>query len=201
MRTVLHVGCGRTPLAAYTSRFPADQWREIRLDIDAAAAPDIVADMRDMSMVASGSVDALFSANNLEHVHFCEVPTVVSEFARVIKDGGFAVITVPDLQAIARLVADDRLTDAAYMSQAGPIRAMDMLFGLQSEIGLGKVFMAHKCGFTLSVLLEALAANGFARAGGLSRPALFDLWAIACKGWMADEDLQALASIYLPAGP
>ncbi|CAA7623933.1 methyltransferase domain-containing protein [Magnetospirillum sp. SS-4] len=201
MKTVLHVGCGRTPITAYTTRFPAGEWREIRLDIDAAAEPDIVADMRDMVAVATGSVDALFSANNLEHVHFCEVAGVVREFARVVRDGGFAVITVPDLQAIARLVADDRLTDTAYMSQMGPIRAMDMLFGLQSEIGRGNVFMAHKCGFTLSVLLEALAANGFSRAGGLGRPDHFDLWAIACKGWMPDEELQALANIHLPAGP
>lgn len=40
-KSVLHVGCGRTPLPA---SFPREQWQEIRYDIDPAGEPDLVGD-------------------------------------------------------------------------------------------------------------------------------------------------------------
>ena len=65
-------------------RFPAAAWREIRLDIDAGHRPDIVGSLTDMSGIVSGSVDAVYSCHNLEHLHAHEVPVALREFLRVL---------------------------------------------------------------------------------------------------------------------
>lgn len=67
-------------------------WRELRLDIEPATHPDIVADMTDMTPLASASVDAIFSCHNLEHLAPHEVPLALAEFHRVLRDDGFAII-------------------------------------------------------------------------------------------------------------
>ena len=78
------------------------------MDIDAGNEPDIVGSMLDMAAVHSGSVDAIYSAHNIEHVYTHEVPVVLKEFLRVLKPDGFLVITCPDLQAAAQMIADDK---------------------------------------------------------------------------------------------
>ena len=44
------------------------------------------------------------------------------------------VITCPDLQAIATLIAVDKLMQAAYTSAAGLITPLDMVYGLQKAL-------------------------------------------------------------------
>src|SRR4051812_41585625 len=103
--TVLHVGCGiRTEMKLHNA-FRNDAWREIRLDIDSEVEPDIVASMTDMSAVGDGSVDAIYSSHNLEHLYPPEVPIALQEFSRVLSPLGVAVIAVPDLQSVAELIA------------------------------------------------------------------------------------------------
>ena len=85
------------------------------------------------------------------------------------------------------LVAEDKLTEAAYVSPAGPIAPMDMLYGHRTAMRAGNLFMAHRCGFTLNVLLATLESAGFAKKIGLRRPHSFELWAMATKSEMSDE--------------
>jgi predicted SAM-dependent methyltransferase len=176
-RVVLHVGCGACEELHPTFRAPG--WREIRLDIDPEAQPDIVASIVSMPMVPSGSVDAVYSSHNLEHLFAHEVPQALAEFFRVLKAGGFALVTLPDLQAIARLIADDKLEDPAYISAAGPITPLDMLYGYRRYIALGNVFMAHKTGFSAKTLANALIAAGFATVHLAQEN--YTLWAEALK--------------------
>ena len=61
--------------------------------------------MLDMAAVQSESMDALYSAHNIEHVYAHEVPVVLTEFLRVLKPTGYLVITCPDLQTVCALVA------------------------------------------------------------------------------------------------
>lgn len=119
IRAFLHVGCGSASKKKTTAAFAGPDWRELRLDINPAVQPDFVGSMTDMAMVETGSVDAVFSAHNIEHLYAHEVPLALNEFLRVLKPDGFAVITCPDLQSVAALVAEDKLTDTAYMSPAG----------------------------------------------------------------------------------
>src|SRR5207248_2053781 len=118
---VLHIGCGTYRPDKLHAQFRVPGWRELRLDADPAVEPDIVASMTDMSMIPSGSVHAIWSSHNLEHIFAHEVAQALKEFHRVLHPEGFALITLPDLQRVAELIAADRLEDTAYMSAAGPI--------------------------------------------------------------------------------
>jgi hypothetical protein len=79
MKTFLHVGCG-TVKKSQIPGFRDDDWKEIRFDIDKNVNPDIEGTLTDMSQVKSGSMDAVYSAHNIEHVHPHEVPVVLKEF-------------------------------------------------------------------------------------------------------------------------
>src|SRR5262249_32054506 len=108
-----------------------------------------------------------------------EVPLALKEFHRVLKPGGLALVTMPDLQSVAALVANDRLEDTAFMSPAGPITPLDMIYGHRSSIARGNVFMAHRTRFTARTLRQALANAGFVRIDLQCEG--FNLWATAYK--------------------
>ena len=81
MKTFLHVGCG-PQVKSDLRGFNNSSWKEIRFDIDENNNPDIVGTLTDMSLVETGSVDAIYSAHNIEHVYPHEVPIVLNEFYR-----------------------------------------------------------------------------------------------------------------------
>ncbi len=200
-RSVLHVGCGAPNPETLHRAFRGPEWREVRLDIDPGAAPDIVASIVDMPEVESGTYDALYSSHNIEHLFAHEVPTALSEFARVLKPDGFALITCPDLQSIATLVARDKLEDTAYVSPAGPIAAIDMLYGLRSALARDKFYMAHRTGFTARTLGNALIAVGFTRAIVERDEKVFALWSVGFKAPQTDAQLKSYRdALFPPAG-
>lgn len=199
MPDFLHVGCGKKNKSQTTAGFNAPQWNELRLDIDAAVRPDIVGTMTDMAAVADASVDAVYSSHNIEHLYPHEVPVALGEFLRVLKPQGFLVITCPDLQSVARLIADDKLTDAAYSSSAGPIAPIDILYGHRPQLARGNLYMAHRCGFTQKVLIKTLQAGRFKGVAAKARGApFFDLWAVASKGPRSDPEMRELAALHFP---
>src|SRR5689334_5651155 len=81
---VLHVGCGQFRAEKLHPQFRKPNWREVRLDIDPAARPDIVASMTAMDGVPSASVNAVWSSHSLEHLYPHEVPVALGEFHRVL---------------------------------------------------------------------------------------------------------------------
>jgi SAM-dependent methyltransferase len=161
MKQVLHVGSGPPNPNKLHPRFRVGGWREIRLDIDPAMQPDIVAGITSMPMVADDSMDAVWSSHNLEHLYAHEVPLALREFYRVLKPGGHLLLTLPDLQAVAKLVAEDRLEEIAYIAPAGPVAALDMLYGFRPSLARGNLHMAHRTGFTARSLAVALERAGF----------------------------------------
>jgi predicted O-linked N-acetylglucosamine transferase (SPINDLY family) len=198
-KTVLHVGPGhRQSGAKLPPGFQGSEWQEIRLDIDPGNEPDIVGSMLNMAAVATGSVDALYSAHNIEHVYAHEVPLVLAEFLRVLKPSGVAVITCPDLQTVCALVADNKLTDAAYNSSAGPITPLDILYGHSTALAAGYHFMAHKTGFTEKSLSQALQTAGFQSIASKRRLSGLDLWMLASKLPAAEAEMRTFASNVFP---
>jgi predicted SAM-dependent methyltransferase len=200
MNTFLHVGCGPKRKNQTTPEFATQNWQEVRLDINPAVCPDVIGSMTDMPAVASGSVDAVFSSHNIEHLYPHEVPVALAEFYRVLAKDGFLVITCPDLKSVCALVAQDRLTDPAYESPAGPIAPMDIIYGYREAMAQGNLFMAHRTGFTEKVLIAMLQEAGFVGVASMTRPSVFDLWAIATKADVSDAQLRTLAGAHFPMG-
>jgi predicted O-linked N-acetylglucosamine transferase (SPINDLY family)/SAM-dependent methyltransferase len=199
MKTFLHVGCGPQRKDRTTRGFNVPDWKELRLDIDPSVNPDIVGTTLDMSAVADGSMDALFSKHNIEHLYAHEVPLALAEFRRVLKPDGFLVITCPDLQSVCQLIADDKLVEPAYNSPAGPIAPLDILYGLRESLEQGNHYMAHRCGFTEKVLVGTLqeAEFGSVVSGSRAHP-YYDLWAVATKSVQSEEELAVLADAHFP---
>ena len=177
VKRVLHVGCG--PLAGQKlhESFRGPDWREVRLDINPGANPDIVASITDMSVVEKESFDALYSSHNLEHLMAYEVPTALKEFFRVLRPAGYALITLPDLQQAAEYIAAGKAEEPVLMTNKGPITPLDMLYGFRPFLE-SNPFMAHRFGFTASTLENALRDAGF-RYVSVERDGEFNLWAVA----------------------
>ena len=193
MRTLLHIGCGPEDKSD-NKGFDNDNWNEIRFDIDEEVNPDIVGTLTDMSLVETASVDAVYSAYNLDHIYAHEVPIALGEFFRVLKDDGFVVIKCPDLQSVAEAIAQDKLLDTLYISPIGPISAIDIMYGNRQEISDGNIFMEKKVGFTYSVLNGSFAEVGFkTRYGGRSQNA-FELTLVAFKQKKSEEEIIKIAA-------
>ncbi len=176
-KILLHVGCGPRATGLLPKEFMTPQWHEVRLDIDPNVDPDIIGTITDMTDVPQRSVDALWSSHNLEHVFAHEVPLALREFYRVLKPGGTAHVQVPDLTFPARQVARGRLEEVLYVSQAGPITALDMLYGHGAAITRGEHYMAHRTGFTKQTMAAKFTAAGFANVRVEAKDAA--LWATA----------------------
>jgi predicted SAM-dependent methyltransferase len=199
MKTFLHIGCGPKRKDQTTRAFNTAEWAELRLDIDPAVKPDIIGTMTDISSMASASVDAMFSSHNIEHLYPHEVPTALAEFKRVLKPDGFLIVTCPDLQSVCALIAEDKLTEPAYHSPAGPIAPLDILYGHRASMARGNLFMAHRCGFTQKVLSGVLHQAGFAQVAVRRREhPFYDLWAAATILSMDEADLRILAAAHFP---
>jgi SAM-dependent methyltransferase len=125
-------------------------WRVLRLDIDPATRPDIVACMT--SLGAIGPFDAVYCSHALEHLYPHQVPIALGEFHRVLAPGGKLIVAVPDLEGVAP--TDDALPGM------GDLCGLDLFYGSSREIP-ERPYMAHHCGFIEATLAAALQAQGF----------------------------------------
>ena len=194
----LHVGCGPKTKTSTTRGFNSPDWEEIRLDIDEKVSPDIIGTMTNMSSVEPGSVDAIYSSHNIEHLYPHEVGIALQEFHRVLNDDGFVMLTCPDLQSVCKLVAEDKLLEPAYTSPAGPIAPIDMLYGFRPSMTAGNLYMSHRSGFTQKTLIGTFKHFGFESVVGARREACFDLFCLASKKKLPEDELLSLAKVHFP---
>jgi hypothetical protein len=178
-KRVLHVGCGPKRIEKLHETFRSAEWQEVRVDIDARVQPDIVASITAMPQVASASVDAVWSSHNLEHLYAHEVPRALAEFLRVLKPGGFVLVTMPDMQRVAEYILQGNMIDPIDQSPAGPISPVDLCYGHRPSIARGNEFMAHRTGFTAHSLTQQLTACGFCSAQ--TQRDHLNLWGLAFK--------------------
>ena len=196
MKTLLHVGCASLNISDLKG-FNNDEWAEIRFDIDESRNPDIIGTIVDLSLVETGSVDAVYSAYNLDHIYPHEVPITLKEFFRVLKNDGIAIIKCPDIQSVCEAIGKDKLLDTFYQSPVGPITPIDILFGNRKAIAKGNEFMAKKGGFTYSVLDGALHQAGFViRYGGRIKNGR-ELAVVAFKSMKTELELKNIADPFL----
>jgi hypothetical protein len=199
MNTLLHVGCGASNIKQTTPGFNDGSWSEIRIDINRLNRPDIIGSMTDMSLVHTESMNAIFSSHNIEHLYTHEITIALAEFKRVLTSDGFCVITCPDLQSVCALVAQGNLLDPAYISPAGPIAPIDILFGHRASMAQGNLYMAHRTGFTEKTLSASLHEAGFMTVATMKRPNCFDLWALATKSAVSQKQMKKLATAHFPS--
>ncbi len=196
-RLLLHVGCGQARLTDLPAGFQRG-WQEWRIDLDPDAHPDLIASFSDLSLLPDACADALFASHVIEHLYWFEVPQALAEARRVLKPDGMLVLTCPDLQSAAAMIAEDRLFETAYLSPAGPITPFDIVYSYRPFVQRSPQTMSHKCGFTLTTLTQAVREAGFTSVYGLRRPEAFDLWLLAVAQALPEAELTAQARQYLP---
>ena len=179
MKTVLHVGCGCQHILG-THGFDPEHWCEVRLDIDPRVRPDIVGSITDMPTITEGVYDAVYSSHNLEHLYAHEVPQALRKFRYALKPDGYAIIRCPDIQQVAERVAQGKLLDTLYMSSAGPITPLDIMYGHMVSLASGNHYMAHKTAFTLDTLKQACLYAGFGMVDGKAHKGAYGLSVLAC---------------------
>tara|TARA_B100001175_G_scaffold309166_1_gene310494 strand:+ start:226 stop:825 length:600 start_codon:yes stop_codon:yes gene_type:complete len=193
MKTLLNVGCGKSNISKLHG-FKDSDWKEIRFDIDKDVNPDVLGSLTDMSLVETSSIDAIYSAYNIDHIYAHEVPKAFKEFYRVLKDDGIVVLRCPDIQKVCEVISQDKLLEPLYESPIGPIYPIDILFGNRNQIAAGNEFMAKKVGFTYSVLDKTFSEAGFqARYGGRMPNNGGELAIVAFKQRKSEEEIKKVA--------
>lgn len=163
------------------------------MDIDPRNTPDFVQSICDMrGVVEDGSFDAVWSSHCIEHLHDHEVLMALREFKRILREDGFAIVTCPNMDAIAKLLVSEDIESVAYLSPAGPIKLLDMIFGHSRSIEAGQTFMTHKTGFTADRLGRLATSAGFAEARVVDGEN-YDLWAALM---MPKANLAELATLF-----
>lgn len=189
----LNVGSGAQGSGLRPPGLLGDDWQEIRLDADPLVQPDILAPAHDLSSMAAGSVEMVFSSHCIEHLYLDQAVPALREWKRVLTPDGLFLLVCPDLQAAAEMVAQDKLFDVAY---AG-IRPYDMIFSHQGMVAAGRAqghtFMEHKSGYTLSTLCALVSEAGFAVHAGMRLRPRFELWLLASISERSEEEMRALA--------
>lgn len=163
MKKVLNVG-GNSKLIPLPPQYAG--WDHVLLDIDPTGKPDVVCDARKLETLEAAQFDAIYCSHNLEHYYRHDVQKVLAGFLHVLKQGGFAQIRVPDINAVMRATIERGLDidDVLYQASAGPIMVLDVLYGWSRQIEeSGQEFFAHKTGFTQKSLLTALQKAGFSK--------------------------------------
>lgn len=181
---LLHVGAGSSTPDKLPKVFKG--YHEVRLDIDPRCKPDIVSSMTRMKLVDDNSVDAIWCSHALEHLANHEVQPTLREWRRVLKDDGFALMTMPDLQQAAKMIAEGRLMETIYESPIGPITPLDMVFGHSASIERGHVNMRHKTGYTEKRLSKELLDAYFT---------YIDVWTIGINIYGIAYDLPQIGEI------
>lgn len=198
MKTILHVGCGSQNILSMPSYFHDGTWGEIRFDIDPNVYPDIQGKLQDLSLINNSTIDALYSSHNIEHVSSFEVPIVLKEFRRVLNSDGFAMIRCPDIKSVAEAMFSGSIEDALYVSPAGPISALDIVYGHQIALQQGQIYMAHKTAFTAETLAKHLMSSGFSEVK-IARDKIFGLHAIAFVKKPSQSYSRILSEAMFPA--
>lgn len=192
LRQWLNIGSGVAGSGLHPPGMTDPDWVEVRLDADSAVQPDVLAAANDLSLVADGSMDAVFSSHCIEHLYLDQAVPALCEWRRVLKPDGFLLLVCPDLQAAAEMIAQDRLMDIAY---AG-IRPYDIVFSHQGLVAQGRAaghsFMEHKSGYTLSLLSALVSEAGFAVHAAIRLRPRFELWMLASVQLRTEMQLRDL---------
>lgn len=110
----LHVG-SKGPSIPGFKKLDLVQWGDV----------DFVQDAKDLSNFKTGSVEEIYASHILEHCPHTETVTVLKEWRRVLRIGGKAWISVPDLlqglEFVKREPGSEWTVNLLYGDQNGPL--------------------------------------------------------------------------------
>lgn len=140
--------------------FPHEQWQEV---IASKELPDahLAIDLRELADIPSESCHAIWNAGSLGYLYAHEVVPALTECYRILQPGGMLLLNVADLQRVGQTLAQGKLEHQLYRSPAGPIAAIDLLFGHRGAIRSGNKNVQIQTGFTASSIIHKLTPLGF----------------------------------------
>ncbi len=139
-KKIIDLGSGRLE-DSYTT----DEGEVLRVDIREDVNPDYRCDLRILPF-GTGEFDIVFSSHTLEHFSRKEVPTVLDEWVRILKEDGEFRMVVPNLEWAAQHILNKEID--------GDV--MNVLYGAQTYDE-----NYHKMGFTKQIVEQLLAERGF----------------------------------------
>jgi len=128
-KKILHVGCCNEPLPKIWN---LEEWEEVRVDADKGDSTVHVAADTNRLPFANDVFDGVFASHLLEHFDCRERHQVFQEWKRVLKNGGFVYVVVPNItskKVIEALQGGDP-DRVLYTSTGGcPITTTQVIFG------------------------------------------------------------------------
>lgn len=96
----------------------------IRIDLDPDTHPDVVADVRRLDAIDSGSIDTIRAIDILEHLSYRDTVPTLREWARVLKHNGRILLQVPAadhmMTQFVRQTTDDLWYDVCDIEGRAP---------------------------------------------------------------------------------
>jgi predicted SAM-dependent methyltransferase len=134
----LNLGCGQDKRKGY-----------LNVDLSGMYQPDLIADVRDLSMLPPGHYVEVVAQDVLEHLPRTSTQEALEEWNRLLEHRGKLFLRVPSLDGLTRLF-QRRATFAEHME------LMQCLFGTQAYSG-----DFHQTSFTRILLNGYLERSGF----------------------------------------
>ena len=156
----LNLGCGFDLRDGY-----------VNVDLGDFHGPDLVADIRELSMLPSGHYREILAYDCLEHLPRTDTDRALVEWFRLLAPGGVLRLQVPNFAGIAR-----RMAAATTIDEQEEV--IHLLFGTQAYTG-----DFHQTTFTDLTLLHHLGAAGFVGAGLGDR----DGWLFEAEAYRPDD--------------
>jgi predicted SAM-dependent methyltransferase len=123
------------------------------LNVQPGPGVDFVGDCTDLGRFADASVQEIYASHVLEHLSYQDrLPRALGELYRVLRPGGKAMISVPDLEVLCRLFLDPRA------KVRDRFEIMRMAFGGQMD-----AHDFHFVGLSYDLLYNFLFGAGFRR--------------------------------------
>lgn len=156
-KKIVDLGCGEAKDSYHT-----DEGTVLRVDIREEVQPDYRCDLRQLPF-KTGEFDVVFSSHTLEHFTRQEMPVVLDEWVRILKEDGELRLVVPNLEWAARRITNGEI-DA---------NVMNVLYGAQTYAE-----NHHKMGYTKQMIEQVLAQRGFKKFDWK-----FDGYHMAVRAW------------------
>lgn len=121
---VLDIGCGADK--AFPHFIGVDNGHHQKFGY--TIKPDLLCDATDMKMFSDQSFDAVYSSHLLEHFPYEEVPQILKEWLRLVKDEGYLVLYLPDEDTYPKVgepgANEDHRWNVNYQKVVGPMKEL-----------------------------------------------------------------------------